>query len=198
MNKELQKIEEQLQAIRSEAERQLDIMDRGMEEAADSEAQAKKQLEKAKEATDPEAYSEAAAKLRTAKDVREMYSQKGLEIMRRPLISDEDYQKIKGEILSEIRGQSEAAGARALELMKELKEIRDEFNEDVEKTNDLLYELQKNIFRMPKTSQRPNGTTVANPVTQYTNDKVLGTLNAVISACDYTALNTERKIKREI
>lgn len=192
MNKKLDAIQTQLEDILTKAKNEIDDMEQSIRSANENEAQAAETLLQAREAGDPAAYAKSAADNRTAKDVAEMYSGKIEAIKTKPLITEKEYKGIKEDILKEIQAHSAKTKTKAKELILQLEELRDDLGQEAQKSNGLLHQLQREIYREPKIKEE-GGFKMATMDDTYNNDKVLGALNNVVNSYAYTVFNDTDK-----
>lgn len=144
---ELNKIEEELQAIVVDGNEKVEAYLQEVETAKENEKEAKKAIVKAKQDGNVDAYAKANQDLRTAKDVVEFYSSKVDEIKDDPYITKVEYNEYTKRIKSEMDEINKNAGKRASKLLQELEIIRDEVMPATNKTNELLKNLQNNIYK---------------------------------------------------
>lgn len=192
MNEKLAAIEAQLEEIRSEAQREIEEMRQRIRTAEDNALQSAEALLHARESGDPEMYARAAADNRTAKDIAEMYAKKIEQTETKSLISEKEYKGIKEDILKEIQAHSAKTKTKAKELILQLEELRDDLGQEAQKSNGLLHQLQREIYREPKIKEE-GGFKMATMDDTYNNDKVLGALNNVVNSYAYTVFNDTDK-----
>lgn len=144
---ELNKIEEELKKIVVDGNEKVEAYLQEVETAKENEKEAKKAIVKAKQHGNVDDYAKANQDLRTAKDVVEFYSSKVDEIKDDPYITKVEYNEYTKRIKSEMDEINKNAGKRASKLLQELEIIRDEVMPATNKTNELLKNLQNNIYK---------------------------------------------------
>lgn len=196
MNEKLAAIEAQLEEIRSEAQREIEEMRQRIRTAEDNALQSAEALLHARESGDPEMYARAAADNRTAKDIAEMYAKKIEQTETKSLISEQEYLDIKQDILREIQAHSSRTKIQAYALIQQMKDLRDDLNAEVQRSNRLLQQVQREIYRAPKVQVTENGHKMAIMDDTYKQVQVLGALNTIVNSHAWTVLSENQKTIR--
>src|SRR5699024_4528183 len=108
--------EEKFQAKKDELLVALDKSTNDIEQATDN-------LNKAKLGDDPTAYSEARKALQLAKDSKEFFKHKLDSLENGPLLTADEYKRIRDEALAEATANKEKAEAELAEMLKKIEEI---------------------------------------------------------------------------
>lgn len=110
-------------------------------------AQATDDLNKAKLGDDPTAYSEARKALQLAKDSKEFFKHKLDSLENGPLLTADEYKRIRDEALAEATANKEKAEAELAEMLKKIEEIANNQAEYTNDLNDNLRTLQLDVFK---------------------------------------------------
>lgn len=145
--KELLTIEQELNAILENGDREILEFKEEVKTAKKNEEEAKKAAIEAKQGDDPEAYVKAIEDKRTASDIAKFYEGKIEEIKDEPYITAAEYKEFTKRIKSEMDSINKQASKRASELLEELEAIQSELMPAYVKTNELLSNLQNNIYK---------------------------------------------------
>lgn len=145
--KELLTIEQELNAILENGDREILEFKEEVKTAKKNEEEAKKAAIEAKRGDDPEAYVKAIEDKRTASDIAKFYEGKIEEIKDEPYITAAEYKEFTKRIKSEMDSINKQASKRASELLEELEAIQSELMPAYVKTNELLSNLQNNIYK---------------------------------------------------
>ena len=135
---ELNKIEEELQAILTKGQQKEQEYMAEIGTAEQNEEEAKRAVIEAKQDGTATEYAKANQDLRTAKDVAQFYSGKIEKLKDDPYITEAEYNKYSEQIKSSLDKVRDIKLRRAGELLKELSEIREDFLPMLEKGNSLL------------------------------------------------------------
>lgn len=144
---ELNKIEEELQAILTKGQQKEQEYMAEIETAEQNEEEAKRAVIVAKQDGTATEYAKANQDLRTAKDIAQFYSGKIEKLKDDPYITEAEYNKYSEQIKSSLDKVRDIKLRRAGELLKELSEIREDFLPMLEKGNSLLGTLQHDLLK---------------------------------------------------
>lgn len=108
-----------------------------------TEAIAKAQLD-----FDNEAYNTAKSDLWTAQNGQELYGNKKKELETAPLISEQDYNKLVAEINQSTRSENQTQLDEAVELLKPFVEFAYDLENELNKGNEILQFLQREVKRI--------------------------------------------------
>lgn len=188
VSKVLMEIEKELQQIIQSQEDRIEEMQIEIEKAKEDEEKAKEAVIEAKKGDDPKAYAKAVSDRRTATDIVSFYEGKIEELKNQPYITKAEYKEYTNRIKSEMDKINRQANKRVYELLDELESIRSELNSAYVKTNELLSNLQDNIFKYSaekqmeearKTGKSVNGSELRN---EYKDDSVRSSINFILES----------------
>lgn len=109
--------------------------------------QATEKLNNAKLGEDPTAYSEARKALQLAKDSKEFFKHKLDSLENGPLLTADEYKRIRDEALAEATANKEKAEKEVAEMLKKIEEIANNQAEYTNDLNDNLKTLQLDVFK---------------------------------------------------
>lgn len=177
------KINEILNKAKQEAENlqsQIDTANKAKEDAAAA-------FIEAKHAGDPKAYAEASADQRAYKDIAELYAHKKEAHDKRTLITVDEYKAMIDQIMSELDQANDAAKEKVLDHIEALKEIAGEISQTIHFGNELLHQVQHELFKDDAYSTSANGVRFYH----HTNEKeykkydLIYLLNEIIEKCKF-------------
>lgn len=132
--------EEKFQAKKDELQVALDKTTKEIEQATEK-------LNKAKLGDDPTAYSEARKALQLAKDSKEFFKHKLDSLENGPLLTADEYKRIRDEALAEATANKEKAEAEVAEMLKKIGEIANNQANYTNELNSHLKTLQLDVFK---------------------------------------------------
>lgn len=185
---ELLKIEQELKAIQEEGNRKVLEYEAEIQTAKGNEEEANKAVIKAKQGDDPKAYAKAIEDKRTASDIAKFYEGKIEEIKDEPYITAAEYKEFTKRIKSEMDSINKQASKRASELLEELEAIQSELTPAYVKTNELLSNLQNNIYKYSADKQMKEAKEKGTPINsnelnnQYKDDSVRTGIDYIIKS----------------
>ena len=147
MMKELLAVEQELQEIQEECNKREIEYQAELKAAIDNEEEANRAVIKAKRGDDPKAYAKAIEKKRTASNIAQYYEGKIEQIKDEPFITEIEYREYTNRIKEEMDAINNEGKAKASKLFKELEAIKEEVAPAYAKANNLLKELQNNIYK---------------------------------------------------
>lgn len=118
-----------------------------VEVAKASEAEAVNAAIKAKQEDNAKAFAKANQEQRTAKDIADFYLAKLDEIKNDPYISKEDYTAYTARIMAELDQLNNESKAKAGALLKELVQIKEDFEPVLQAGQTLLRKLQYELYK---------------------------------------------------
>lgn len=195
---ELLNIEQELKEIQEEGKRKILEYEAEIQTAKDNEEEANKAVIKAKQGNDPKAYVKAIEDKRTASDIAKFYEGKIEEIKNKPFITRAEYEEYTNRIKSEMDRINEQARKRVNELLEELETIQSELTPAFVKTNELLRNLQNNIYKHSAEKQLEEARKTGKPiVVSELNNEYID--NSVSSGIDFI-LNSQavKSIKEKV
>ena len=198
---ELNKIEEELQAILADGKQKEQEYMAEIETAEQNEEEANRAVINAKQGSDPQAYAKAVADKRTASDIAEYYTGKIEELRNDPYITEAEYNEYTKRIKSAMDKINEESAKRASKVLQELEPILDDASPAYQKTNDLLKNLQNNIYKSSYEKQmadaRKNKTSVNGSElrNEYTDNSILGAVRYIVESNSTKVLKTKGEDK---
>lgn len=147
MTKELLALEQELKEIQEEGNKRVIEYQTEINAAIENEEEANRAVIKAKQGDDPKAYAKAIEEKRLAQNIAQYYEGKIKQIKDEPFITEAEYRDYTKRIKAEMDTINNEGKARASKLFKELEAIKEEVAPAYAKANDLLKELQNNIFK---------------------------------------------------
>lgn len=144
---ELNKIEEELNKITLDREEKLETYESKIEEAKEAVRNANSLISETKKGENIQSYVKAKQDKRTAEETVQFYTEKLEALNGEKSLSEEEYQHISELIHSEIAEFTKDKKARTGKLLRELSEIHDELTPVVGKANEMLYRLQRVIYK---------------------------------------------------
>lgn len=147
MMKELLAIEEELKAIQEEGNKRIREYQAEINAAIENEEEANRAVIKAKQGNDPKAYSKAIEEKRMASNIVQYYEGKIEQIKNEPFITEAEYRDYTKRIKTAMDAINKEGKIKASKLLKELEAIKEEVAPAYAKANNLLRELQNNIYK---------------------------------------------------
>ena len=147
MMKELLALEQELQEIQEDGNKRVAEYQAEVKAAIDNEEEANRAVIKAKRGDDPKAYAKAIEKKRTASNIAQYYEGKIEQVKDEPFITEAEYKSYTKRIKAEMDAINKEGKAKASKLFEELEAIKEEVAPAYAKANDLLKELQNNIYK---------------------------------------------------
>ena len=140
--------EKKIEEILSSKESEIKEIETALADAKKAEEAARQNMTNASTNRDPKGYRKAKSALSEALDTQEM-EQTRLDVLRghKPLISEEEYKKVSGEIFGELAIKEEEAKKQLIEMAKKMYEIGQEYAETQEEANAVLLRWQRDIYR---------------------------------------------------
>lgn len=145
--KELLKIEQELKEIIEEGNRRISEYQEEIRTAKENEEDANKEVIRAKQGSDPVAYSKAIEDKQTASNIADYYKGKIEELKAKPYITEGEYKVYTDRIKAEMDSINNGGRAKVIKLFEELGTIKEEVVPAYTKANNLLSELQNNIYK---------------------------------------------------
>lgn len=143
----LNQIDEELTALLLKGKEKEGKLLEEVEVAKASEAEAVNAAIKAKQEDNAKAFAKANQEQRTAKDIADFYLAKLDEIKDDPYISEEDYTAYTARITAELDQLNNESKAKAGALLKELVQIKEEFEPVLQAGQTLLRKLQYELYK---------------------------------------------------
>lgn len=198
--KELLNIEQELKEIQEEGKRKVLEYEAEIQAAKDNEEEANKAVIKAKQGNDPKAYAKAIEDKRTASDIASFYEGKIEEIKNEPYITESEYREYTKRIKSEMDRINQQTRKRVSELLDELENIQSELTPALVKTNELLRNLQNNIYKHSADKQMELARKTGKPIVgselnnEYKDGSVISGIEHILNS--HVAKNIKRKVNR--
>src|SRR5690625_2678171 len=188
MIKELVRIEDELDEIQEEGQRNILEYEAEIQAAKDNLEDTNKAVLEAKKSDDPTEYTKAVAEHRTAKDLMSYYEGKIESIKNKPYITETEYKDYTNEIKQTMNTNNEEALNRAAEIIKELEGIQSELNPAFVKTNKILSKLQNKIYKNSAEKQlkesRETGKSIKEHElnNQYKDDTIKSSIDYILNS----------------
>lgn len=197
---ELLTIEQELKEIQEEGNRKVLEYKEEIQTAKDNEEKANKAVIKAKQGDNPKVYAEAIEDKRTASDIASFYEGKIEEIKGDPYITATAYREYTNRIKSEMENINRQASQRVSELLEELEAIQSEVTPAFNKTNELLSNLQNNIYKHSYEKQMKEAKETGKAIkgnelrNEYKDNSVISGIEYILNS--HVAKNIKWKVKR--
>jgi len=147
--KELLAIEQELKEIQEEGNKRIREYQAEINAAIENEEEANRAVIKAKQqGNDPKAYSKAIEEKRIASNIVQYYEGKIKQIKDEPFITEAEYRDYTKRIKAAMDAINNEGKAKVSKLFEELEAIKEEVSPALAKTNELLRELQNNIYKL--------------------------------------------------
>ena len=185
---ELLKIEQELKAIQEEGNKQVAEFKAEIQTAKVNEQEANAAVLKAKQGDDPKKYAKAIADKRTASDIAKFYEGKIEEIKGDPYITAAEYKEFTKRIKSEMDNINKQASQRVSDLVEELEAIQSEVTLAFNKTNELLSNLQNNIYKHSAEKQMQEAREAGKAVkgnelrNEYKDSTIMGGIDYILNS----------------
>ena len=144
---ELNKIEEELQAIVVDGRKEAEVYQKEVDAAILNKEEATQAAINAKQNGDAAAYIKASQEMRDAQDMEQFYLDKFNEVEDEPFITGTELSDYKSRIKSELDKIGHMKKVRAGELLKELIGIKEEVTPIFDKGDEVLYKLNHEVLR---------------------------------------------------
>lgn len=129
-----------------------------------NEEEANRAVIKAKQGDNPEEYAKAITNKRTASDIAGYYESKIEELKDEPFITEAEYKEFTNRIKAEMDAINNKGKAKASKLFIELEAIKEEVTPAYAKANNLLRELQDNIYKSTYEKQMADAREKGSPI----------------------------------
>lgn len=196
----LKEIEKELQQIIELQKEKYTDFQQEIDTAIENEEEANRAVIKAKQGDDPEAYAKAIADKRTASDIAQYYEGKTEELKNDPFITEAEYKEFTNRIKAEMDAINNEGKSKATKLFKELEAIKEEVTPAYVKANELLRNLQNNIYKSTYEKQIADAREKGSPINtdrlnnQYKdNSLIIGIDNILKSQAAETIKDGGRK-----
>lgn len=156
----LKQIDEELTAFLLKGKEKEGKLLEEVEVAKASKAEAVNEAIKAKQEDNAKAFAKANQEQRTAKDIADFYLAKLDDIKNDPYISKEDYTAYTARIMAELDQLNNESKAKAGALLKELVQIKEDFEPVLQAGQELLHKLQHTLYKDHAETTTVTGTKV--------------------------------------
>ena len=146
--KELLALEQELKEIQEEGNKRIREYQAEINAAIENEEEANRAVIEAKKGDDPKLYSKAIEEKRMAQNIVQYYEGKIEQIKDEPFITECEYNNYTNRIKEEMDAINNKGKAKVSKLFEELEAIKEEVSPALAKTNELLMELQNNIYKL--------------------------------------------------
>lgn len=196
---ELLKIEQELKRIIEEGNRRISEYQEEIRIAKENEEEANEEVIRARNGEDARAYADAIEKKKLASNIAEYYHGKIKQLKAKPYITEEEYRVYTRRINEEMDKINSEGKARASKLFDELKTIKEDIAPAYIKTNNLLRELQNNIYkssyektiREARENKTPLNTSDLH--NEYKDNSLIVGIDYVLSQAEHRILNNGGK-----
>lgn len=120
-------------------------------------------LRKAQEEGNPEDYAKAASEVRTRGDILEIYISQKDQLEAKPLINGQTYESMVNQVMVELDQMTAKAKADAAKHLEALMNIRDQVRENIHYGNEILHQIQHDLYKDPAEMITANGKRVHIP-----------------------------------
>lgn len=162
--KELLALEQELKEIQEAGKQRVLEYQTEIKAAIDNEKEANKAVIKAKQGDDPEAYAKAIEDKRMAINIAQYYEGKIEQIEDEPFITGTEYRDYTYRIKAEMDAINNESKAKANKLFKELEVIKEKLAPAYNKANELLSNLQNNIYKSTYEKQMKDAREKGTPI----------------------------------
>ena len=145
--KTLLALEKKIKEIKEEGNKRVSEYQAEINAAIENEEEANSAVIKAKQGDDPEAYAKAIEEKRMASNIAQYFEGKIEQIKDEPFITGAEYRDFTKRIKAEMDAINNEGKAKASKIFKELEAIKEEVTPAYAKANNLLRELQNNIYK---------------------------------------------------
>lgn len=159
----LEVIQNQVDDIISAATTATEELKTKIETATLERGAANRALLKAQEEGNLEDYAKAASEVRTRGDILELYATQKAQLDDKPLISAETYETMVNHIMVELDQMNSKAKAEAAKHLEALRDIRKQTLDNINYGNELLHQVQHDLFKDPAEMITANGKRVHIP-----------------------------------
>lgn len=153
MMKELLALEEELKEIQEAGNKKILEYQVEIETAIDNEEEANRAVIQAKQGDDKMAYSKAIEEKRMASNIAQYFEGKIEQIENEPFISKTEYKEYTKRIKAEMDAINNQNRDKIRRIFEELEAIKEEVAPAYNKTNELLSNLQNNIYKFTSEKQ---------------------------------------------
>lgn len=134
-----------------------------LEAAKKREAAALEAAEKAYKNAKAEDYAKAQEEARVNHDVMQMYAAKLEDLKKDPIITQEKFNELRADIAEYLGGIVQEDKDSLRDLVKEMIEIKDNEEKDIDEGNALIEHLQRNLLKDPCGIFASNGVFIPQP-----------------------------------
>lgn len=162
--KELLALEKELKEIQEEGNKRVIEYQAEINAAIENEEEANRAVIEAKKGDDPKLYSKAIEDKRMASNIAQYFEGKIEQIKDEPFITEAEYRNYTKRIKAEMDAINNEGKAKASKLFKELEAIKEEVAPAYAKANELLRELQNNIYKFTYEKQMAEAKEKGTPI----------------------------------
>ena len=155
--KAVKKIENMIIKTLEDRVTELDDLDEQINVQAEIVNNANKNLATATAQSDVKGYQDAKDEIRKAADAREMYELRKNALEQKPLITKAEYEKAVTEIFNEIAAIDDQTKQKLAKCAEEMQAAALDLQEDLNKANEVLTRLQRDIYHDADRSKNAKG-----------------------------------------
>ena len=146
----LRSIEEKLNTISEGVAQEINELQVKMAMAMETERASAGASKQAQEEEDSEAYVKALAEQRAAGETAKMYKSKIDMVATKPLITKEEYQELKQEIIDSLDEVVAQSYKKLIPILTQLETLRNDLAENLNGGNEMLHRVQRDFLKEPK------------------------------------------------
>lgn len=115
-----------------------------------------------------------------SKNIIDIYEQDINELKENPLVSTDEYEKLRKEIYHDIEVYSKDIKDKVVNLLEQLEDLRDVLTNKINIANDTLFTLQRKVYRIKSTIESEDGMITAIQDDCYSRDTTQDALNYIL------------------
>lgn len=160
MNKLLQETETRINGILQNRDEKIVTLQAKLEKAREALQAAEKEAAASTEAEDVKAYQKAKADRADAAAAAELFERRISDLKDKPLISKGEYEKTVADLMNAITTEDNAAREKIAASINTIQQLGNELNASIKYGNELLHQLQHDVFKDPAEMICANGNAV--------------------------------------
>jgi hypothetical protein len=183
----LEIVKVQINEILDKAKQEGEMLEKQIEETRAAQQAAAETTREARSSDDLKVYAESAANQRTLKDIADLYARRKASYDKNPYITYERYNAMTDQIMCELDKANDEAKAKVLELMQALKEVAGDLSSTINFGNELLHQLQHELYKDDAHTVTSNGNRVylQSNEKEYNKRDLMFLVNEIIDKTKY-------------
>lgn len=161
--REFEEVKEEVKKLEEKHNKLVNEYTDKFEGAKKREAAALEAAEKAYKNAKAEDYAKAQEEARVNHDVMQMYAAKLEDLKKDPIITQEKFNELRADIAEYLGGIVQEDKDSLRDLVKEMIEIKDNEEKDIDEGNALIEHLQRNLLKDPCGIFASNGVFIPQP-----------------------------------